>query len=244
MCGDMLNMMISAANINPTSQESEDKQRNARQENHEKEARTWQKRYATSRLNTRLQQANMALDNSLRLDALPVALRNQERGASVPAENKAGHAAHAPAMHSIIMRDRGLSGMEATSATDKGRMHKRTDPGNDTMNDMPNIQHSHIQNNMPSPPDAAVTAGTQDDVHDYAALSDDLAAMAGDDGVFELIFPGGQTMGVVVTSQPSRTNFLLTPSSSALGSWLRQQRMELASHLETRIQKTVNITVL
>lgn len=64
------------------------------------------------------------------------------------------------------------------------------------------------------------------------------------DGIFEIIFPSGERMGVVVSSQASSLSYLLSPGSEKFGSRLREQKMELEGHLEQLTHRNVNITVL
>lgn len=65
-----------------------------------------------------------------------------------------------------------------------------------------------------------------------------------DNGIFEVILPGGETMGVVVSSQPALVSFLMSPSSEKTSDRLRQQKMELEGQLERLIKTKVKITVL
>ncbi len=235
----MINMITGTTDINQTSLESEDKRRNDTQENNPGETRAWRRRYAAN-----INQVNMDLDNSLRLNTLPVAERGeQQRKDSIPDTNTTGHK-DCPSAILSAMRARESFDTDATSTVSKARMRERMNMDGEPMNDMPNDQLSHAKGHTPLQPDAPVASGPQADVHDPLALCDDLAAGAEDDGVFELIFPSGQTLGVAVNSQPSKTEFLLSPSSSALGGWLREQKKELANHLERRMQKNINITVL
>jgi hypothetical protein len=235
----MANMITSTTDINQTSLESEDKRGNTTQESTPGEARDWQRRYAAN-----INQVNMDLDNSLRLNTLPVAKRGeQQREDSTPDTNTTGHQDCPSAMLSA-MRAHESSDTDATSTVSKARMPERVNMDGEPMNDMLNDQLLHANGQMPLQPDAPVASSPQADVHDPLKLCDDLAAGAEDDGVFELIFPSGQTLGVAVNSQPSKTEFLLSPSSSALGGWLKEQKKELANHLERRMQKNINITVL
>ncbi|WP_211474751.1 hypothetical protein [Collimonas humicola] len=68
--------------------------------------------------------------------------------------------------------------------------------------------------------------------------------ITGDNGIFEVALPGGETMGVVVNAQASQVSLLLTPSSEKTGGRLRQRRMELEGRLERQMQRNVKITIL
>lgn len=63
-------------------------------------------------------------------------------------------------------------------------------------------------------------------------------------GVFEVVLPGGATLGVAVCVAPDAVSYLLTPDTEALGLRLRSQRMELAAQVERRIGRSVRLTVL
>jgi len=234
-----MNPTTSTTDANPTSLEPEDKRRADIQESNPGELRAWRRRYAAN-----MNQVNMDLDNSLHSSTLSVAQRNEQQGTvTIPDANTTGHPDCPSAMLSA-MRARESFDTDATSTVSKARMRERVNMDGEPMIDMPNDQLLHAKGQAPLQPEAPIASGPQEDVHDPLALCDDLAAAAQDDGVFELIFPSGQTLGVAINSQPSKTDFLLSPSSSALGGWLREQKKELANNLERRMQKNINITVL
>lgn len=79
---------------------------------------------------------------------------------------------------------------------------------------------------------------------DLQNLQEDLLPMTGDNGIFEVSLPGGETMGVVVNAQPALVSFLLSPSTEKMRMQLLPQKMELEGHLERRIHRNVKITVL
>jgi hypothetical protein len=90
----------------------------------------------------------------------------------------------------------------------------------------------------PAMPDAGATRDSD------AALESGLAALGGNDGIFELLLPGGGSVGVVVNADSRRTSFLLQASESQLGERLRQNRLELERGLQRRMQANVEIAVL
>jgi hypothetical protein len=77
-----------------------------------------------------------------------------------------------------------------------------------------------------------------------AALESGLAELGGNDGIFELLLPGGGSVGVVVNADARRTSFLLQASEAQLGERLRQNRLELERGLQRRMQANVEIAVL
>jgi hypothetical protein len=81
---------------------------------------------------------------------------------------------------------------------------------------------------------------------DSMALTDSLAPLAGDNGIFEVSLPCGSTLGVVVNKHATGVNFMLSSSNATLARDLRdpQIRMELEGRLERRIGRNVALTVL
>lgn len=78
---------------------------------------------------------------------------------------------------------------------------------------------------------------------DCAALARLLPA-GGNDGIFDVVLPGGERLGVVVSGQNASLSYLLSPSPEKFGSRLRRQRMELEERMERLTHRNVNITVL
>jgi hypothetical protein len=87
-------------------------------------------------------------------------------------------------------------------------------------------------------------AGAGEGSLDPEALAEELLPHTGDDGIFEVTLPNGKKMGVAVNIQPGAVRFHLSTSDEKLGERLRQRKMELQGHLERRIQRNVDITVL
>lgn len=79
---------------------------------------------------------------------------------------------------------------------------------------------------------------------EHTQLEHDLGGLASQEGIFELLLPNGQTLGVVVQNSSQRTSFLLNPSDPKLGDRLRHNKMELEDRLQRRIRSNVEIAVL
>lgn len=86
-------------------------------------------------------------------------------------------------------------------------------------------------------------AAAADDPLDCIAL-EQLLPTGENDGIFDVILPSGEHLGVVVSGKPSSLSYLLSPSSDKLASRLRRRRMELEDSLERLTHRNVNITVL
>jgi hypothetical protein len=91
-----------------------------------------------------------------------------------------------------------------------------------------------------------------DPLMDAAALDESLDTTAlarllppGDnDGIFDVILPTGEQLGVVVSGRSSSLSYLLSPSTDKFTSRLRRHKMELEERLEQLTHRNVNITVL
>jgi hypothetical protein len=75
-------------------------------------------------------------------------------------------------------------------------------------------------------------------------LADHLGPMGEDNGIFELLLPDGDTLGVMVNKQPKRVTFMLTPSKGKFAERLRRDKMELEDSLGRRMGVDVKLTVL
>lgn len=85
------------------------------------------------------------------------------------------------------------------------------------------------------------------DAADAASDAEALAGLLphdGASGIFEVLLPNGDTLGVAVDATPERVSYLLQPGSEALAARIRKQKMELGAHLERRIGRSVSLTVL
>lgn len=89
---------------------------------------------------------------------------------------------------------------------------------------------------------AASDAGTNEELD--SALIAALLGQTEDSGMFEVILPGGETLGVAVDVRPEAVDYLLTPASPRLASHLRERQMELAGQLGRQMGRSVRITVL
>jgi hypothetical protein len=80
---------------------------------------------------------------------------------------------------------------------------------------------------------------------DAARLADELHALRGQQGIFELLLPDGGSIGVVVSSDAAHIGFLLSAADERLSRRLQQSRMELQRRLGRRIHdKDVQVAVL
>lgn len=91
---------------------------------------------------------------------------------------------------------------------------------------------------------ATGAAGAAGAFHADADLEAGLHALDGQQGIFELLLPGGQALGVVVQSAPGGVHFLLSAGGGPLEQRLRQNKMELERRLQQRMQKDVRVAVL
>ncbi len=74
--------------------------------------------------------------------------------------------------------------------------------------------------------------------------ADALLGLGSDNGVFELLLPGGRSLNVAVDSSASRISFLLSTADRALAKQLREKKMELEGRLQRRMGKKTTVTLL
>lgn len=79
---------------------------------------------------------------------------------------------------------------------------------------------------------------------DTEALLDELLSIGQDDGIFEVILPNGQTLGIAVQNHGAGTRLLLSAADDKLSMRLKKQRTELEDALERRMERSVSIAVL
>lgn len=91
---------------------------------------------------------------------------------------------------------------------------------------------------------AQAVGDTQSDEELESHLVAALLAQSHESGMFEVLLPGGETLGVAVDVRPESVDYLLTPPSAGLAEQLRGRQMELAGQLGQRIGRSVRITVL
>ncbi|HEY8023268.1 MAG TPA: hypothetical protein VIF60_01790 [Burkholderiaceae bacterium] len=75
-------------------------------------------------------------------------------------------------------------------------------------------------------------------------LMDDLAQLGANPGVFEVMLPNGDTLGVSVDHRQQSVMFLLSASSETLTRKLKRQSVELQSQLAQRMKTEVGLAVL
>lgn len=75
------------------------------------------------------------------------------------------------------------------------------------------------------------------------SLSDELAQMT-DSGIFEVLLPGGESLGVAVDVRAAGIGFLLSPSGDKLRTRLQMQQTELEDVLKRRMGRSVKIAIL
>ncbi len=137
-----------------------------------------------------------------------------------------------------------LMSMDASDDTCGDDLHGSARFGNDDKTS-PDQSRSQSDKKYGSPDvNDAVWCSAAGAPTDLASWADTLTPSAGDDGIFELLLPNGETMGVVVHTQPALVSFLLSLPSETSSKLLRPQQMELERHLERRIQRNVKITFL
>jgi hypothetical protein len=87
-------------------------------------------------------------------------------------------------------------------------------------------------------------AGDADSALDLDMLAEDILPHTGDDGIFEVTLPNGQTFGVAVSVRETKTSIHLSSPDAKLGGLLRQRKMELQGRLQRHMRTDVEITVL
>lgn len=89
----------------------------------------------------------------------------------------------------------------------------------------------------------APTAAAAGDQFDSDLLLD-LLPTDGDSGIFEVLLPNGDRLGVMVDVGRGSASFLLSPGSDQLRDWLRRKKMELQTGLMRRMSRPVRLAVL
>jgi hypothetical protein len=72
----------------------------------------------------------------------------------------------------------------------------------------------------------------------------DLLSMDGDSGIFEILLPNGDKLGVMADVSRSSASFLLSAGGDKLRDWLRRKQMELQTGLMRRMSRPVRLAVL
>jgi hypothetical protein len=91
--------------------------------------------------------------------------------------------------------------------------------------------------------ESLMEASALDESLDTTALAR-LLPPGDNDGIFDVILPSGDQLGVVVNGRSSSLSYLLSPSTDKFASRLRRQKMELEERLEQLTHRNVEITVL
>lgn len=110
-------------------------------------------------------------------------------------------------------------------------------------------QHQHEQekdseNKGESDPQGTQSSAVNNGELDCDALAEEILPKSADNGIFEVLMPNGQTMGVVVNTHPNGTSLLLSPSDEKLAEKLKLQRTELEALLGRRMNRNVEINIL
>ncbi|AKU24949.1 hypothetical protein ACZ75_16970 [Massilia sp. NR 4-1] len=90
----------------------------------------------------------------------------------------------------------------------------------------------------------AAAAASSDSAADEAEAIAALLPNGASSGIFEVILPNGETLGVAVDSTPASVTYHLKPACPRTAERLRGQQRELTGHLERRIGKGVSLTIL
>jgi hypothetical protein len=162
-------------------------------------------------------------------------------------------------------RPPGPSGQAAQNARAAGVQQAMREPATPDLGAGPNVstrfdrdanlQRPEFFEDFTERADALTEGGTEaslDALAEVAALDEslDCAALArvlppGDnDGIFDVILPSGEQLGVVVSGRASSLSYLLSPSTDKFSARLRRHKMELEERLEQLTHRNVNITVL
>ncbi|HWW05973.1 hypothetical protein [Collimonas sp.] len=72
----------------------------------------------------------------------------------------------------------------------------------------------------------------------------DLLPAGGDSGIFEVLLPGGETLGVAVDLHPASASYLITAGSDKTRSMLRAKKMELEQGLQRRMHRNIELAIL
>lgn len=75
-------------------------------------------------------------------------------------------------------------------------------------------------------------------------LTNKLATAAGQDRMFELILPNGNTLGVFVETTATEARFVLTPQEAHFGKRIKQQQAHIERSLKERLGKKTRVSVV
>lgn len=108
------------------------------------------------------------------------------------------------------------------------------------------IEPEHSDNKLSAIQDKVTTVSRDSEVslpETDLALIEGLAGLS-DSGIFEVLLPHGQYVGVALERRGNHSSFLLRPSNAILGDRLQTNVMELETALQQRIGGKVRLTVL
>jgi hypothetical protein len=131
---------------------------------------------------------------------------------------------------------------EGRTADDPARGSERPLPVNERSASQDQAEEDQSAPSPAGADAAASVAGALAAAEDFS-LSDELAQMT-DSGIFEVLLPNGESLGVVVDVRAAGIGFLLSPSGDKLRSRLQTQQMELEGVLKRRMGCSVKIAIL
>ncbi|MBB3121942.1 hypothetical protein [Pseudoduganella violacea] len=149
--------------------------------------------------------------------------RGHARPAAPPAAEAGGRAPAPPREPPAAANQDGAAGEPAS-------MERQQGGGNESEQDDAGLQ--------------AAAATPSDSAADEAEAIAALLSNGAGSGIFEVILPNGETLGVAVDSTPAAVTYHLKPACSRTAERLRAQQRELTGHLERRIGKGVSLTIL
>jgi hypothetical protein len=97
---------------------------------------------------------------------------------------------------------------------------------------------------IPAAGSARTAAAGEAEGPEFDTLAANLADLGADNGIFEVTMPGGQKLGVAVTTQGAGVRFLMNSDDRDMIDRLKNCRVELQGAVERRIRRNVEIAVL
>jgi hypothetical protein len=82
------------------------------------------------------------------------------------------------------------------------------------------------------------------DEFDTTTLAEQLAPLAANDGLFEVLLPNGKKLSVAVTTTANRLRFLLSSDADDLSAQIKRKKKELEQRIARRTGKDVVLSVL
>lgn len=110
--------------------------------------------------------------------------------------------------------------------------------------ELPTTQSREDENLSTSFPTGTTTSVTEVlGATEEFSLYDELASKT-DSGIFEVLLPDGESLGVAVDVRAAGIGFLLSPASDKLRTRLQNQQMELEDVLKRHMGRSVKIAIL